>query len=130
MSTSITSGSNCAMKLSLDLTGKDDAWQANHVSEQDPWAAAETYTWEQDMQRGDWPTQRTLKMPNPPWPSPNNPMLAALLQDTRKNIAEGMSIDVAILQLATHCWFEGGVEGYDRGQRDAREDAGSRPSSS
>lgn len=25
----------------------------------------------------------------------------------------------AIVQLATHCWFEGGIEGYDRGQHDA-----------
>src|SRR4051794_21916932 len=25
----------------------------------DPWEAAQTYTWEQDMRRGDWPTLRT-----------------------------------------------------------------------
>ena len=59
-------------------------------------------------------------MPNPPWPSPNNPMLAALLHDAHKNIAGGMTTDMAMLQLATHCWFEGGIEGYDRGQHDAR----------
>jgi len=89
------------------------------MTEQDPWKAAETYTWEQDMQRGSWPTPRTAKMPDPPWPSPENPMLAALLGDARKNV-DTLGVDAALLQLATHCWFEGGIEGYDRGQRDAR----------
>lgn len=49
-------------------------------------------------------------------------MLAALLCDARKNI-EALGVDAALIQLATHCWFEGGLEGYDRGQRDAREGA-------
>lgn len=95
------------------------------MSAQDPWKAAETYTWEQDMKRGNWPTKRTSRMPDPPWPSPDNPMLTALLHDARKNIADGMTTDIAMLQLATHCWFEGGIEGYDRGQHDARSDASS-----
>lgn len=73
------------------------------MTAEDPWKAAETYTWEQDMARGPWPTQRTSRMPDPPWPSPDNPMLAALLHDARKNMADGMSADVAMLQLATHC---------------------------
>ena len=90
------------------------------MSDKDPWEAAQTYSWEQDMRRGDWPTQRTSKMPDPPWPGADNPMLAALLHDARTNIDGGMSPDVAMLQLATHCWFEGGIEGYDRGQSDAR----------
>lgn len=92
------------------------------MTDKDPWKAAETYSWEQDMTRGDWPTQRTAQMPDPPWPSVENPMLAALVHDARKNITNGMSVDIAMLQLATHCWFEGGVEGYDRGQSDARSD--------
>ena len=50
------------------------------------------------------------------------PMLAALLGDARKNVGT-LGVDAALLQLATHCWFEGGIEGYDRGQRDAREEA-------
>lgn len=87
---------------------------------EDPWDAAQTYTWEQDMQRGDWPTPRTAPMPLPPWPDPDNPMLAALLSDARKNIGDGMDVEIAMLQLATHCWFEGGIDGYDRGQHDAR----------
>ncbi|GAB7006860.1 hypothetical protein JCM18899A_43330 [Nocardioides sp. AN3] len=90
------------------------------MSEQELWKAAETHTWEQDMRRGDWPTQRTAQMPDPPWPSPDNPILAALLHDARRSIADGLSPDLAMLQLATHCWFEGGIEGYDRGQQAAR----------
>lgn len=93
------------------------------MTERDPWHAAETYTWEQDMRRGSWPTPRTAKMPEEPWPSPDNPMLAALLHEARKN-ADSLGIDAALIQLATHCWFEGGIEGYDRGQRDARETTG------
>ena len=94
------------------------------MAEQDPWEAAQTYTWEQDMKRGDWPTPRTAKMPEPPWPDPDNPMLAALLHDAFRNIASGIAVQEAILQLATHCWFEGGIEGYDRGQSDGRSTIG------
>lgn len=83
---------------------------------------AQTYTWEQDMRRGSWQTPRMATMPDPPWPSPDNPMLAALLRDARKNI-DALGVDSALVQLATHCWFEGGIEGYDHGQRDAREGA-------
>jgi len=50
---------------------------------------------------------------------PGQPILAALLHDARKNI-DALGIDAALIQLATHAWFEGGIEGYDRGQRDAR----------
>lgn len=71
------------------------------------------------MRRGGWPTPRTAKMPEPPWPSPDNPMLAALLHDARKNLAD-LGVDAAMIQLATHSWFEGGIEGYDRGLRDAQ----------
>jgi hypothetical protein len=41
------------------------------------------------------------------------------LHDARKNI-DALGIDAALIQLATHAWFEGGIEGYDRGQSDAR----------
>ncbi|MET0914567.1 MAG: hypothetical protein ABWY81_00010 [Jiangellaceae bacterium] len=66
---------------------------------------------QQDMRRGDWPTKRTSRMPDPPLAEPRHPMLAALLHDARTNIAAGMTTDIAVLQLATHCYFEG----YDRG---------------
>lgn len=94
------------------------------MSTDDPWKAAETYTWEQDMARGDWPTPRTAQMPDHPWPDPDNPMLAALLHAARKNIAKGADIEAAMLQLATHSWSEGGIEGYDHGQLDARSPTG------
>lgn len=31
------------------------------MTEQDPWEAAQTYTREQDVRRGDWPTLRAAK---------------------------------------------------------------------
>lgn len=86
---------------------------------EDLWKAAETYTWEQDMRRGPWPTQRTAIMPNPPWSAHDNPMLEALLDRAHDDI-ESHGLETALLQLAVHCWFEGGIEGYDRGQADAR----------
>ncbi len=46
-------------------------------------------------------------------------MLAALLSDARKNI-DSLGIDTALIQLAPRSWFGGGIEAYDRGQRDAR----------
>lgn len=52
------------------------------------------------MKRGDWETQRSAHMPHPPWPEPNNPILAALLYDARNNVADGMPVDMAMLQLA------------------------------
>ncbi|UFN45184.1 hypothetical protein [Nocardioides okcheonensis] len=90
------------------------------MTNQDPWESAQTHTWGQDMKRGEWPTPRTAEMPNPPWPSPNNLMLAALLHDARSSLASGMSVEAVLLQLATHSWFEGGLDGYDTGQHDAR----------
>jgi hypothetical protein len=33
-----------------------DRWQAASMTEPDPWEAAQTYTWEQNMRRGGWPT--------------------------------------------------------------------------
>jgi len=109
------------MNTSVDLfTDSPPGRRLDPMSKQNPWDAAETYTWEQDMRRGSWATKRTSQMPDPPWPGTNNPMLAALLHDARKNIADGMAVEMAMVQLATHCWFEGGIEGYDRGQHDAR----------
>jgi hypothetical protein len=35
------------------------------------------------------------------------------------NIAAGLGADAVMIQLATRSWFEGGIEGYDRGQGDA-----------
>lgn len=92
--------------------------------DEDPWKAAEVWTWEQDMARGPWPTQRTGKMPNPPFPDPANPILKALLHDAHKKLASGADAEVTLAHLAVHAWFEGGIEGYDRGQADARAELG------
>lgn len=51
------------------------------------------------------------------------PDLRALLDQARQNVVDE-GVETALLHLATHCWFEGGVEGYDRGQRDARSELG------
>lgn len=75
---------------------------------------------EQDRRRGSWPSPRAAAMPNPPWPHRDSAMLKFLLAKARASIDAGMDIDTALLQLATHAWFEGGIEGYDRGQADAR----------
>lgn len=83
------------------------------------WQAACVYATEQDSSRGDWASPCRSKMPNPPWPTTDNPVLRALLDQARGHV-EDKGVDAALLHLATHCWFEGGIEGYDRGQRDAR----------
>jgi hypothetical protein len=75
---------------------------------------------EQDAARGDWPNPRDGMMPAPPWPDEDNPMLRFLLWKAARRIERGMPVNQALLDLAVHAWFEGGVEGYDRGQRDAR----------
>jgi hypothetical protein len=31
-----------------------------------------------------------------------------------------MDVGTALVQLAVHAWFEGGVENYDRGRRDGQ----------
>jgi hypothetical protein len=62
-------------------------------------------------------------MPALPWPNPDNPMLAALFHGARKNIAV-LGVDAAMIQLATHCWFEGGIEGHDHGRSDAQSAGG------
>ncbi len=47
-------------------------------------------------------------------------MLRYLLIKAEKSIAAGMDQRTALLQLAVHAWFEGGIENYDRGQMDGR----------
>ncbi|MFI7448029.1 hypothetical protein ACIBQX_11075 [Nonomuraea sp. NPDC049714] len=75
---------------------------------------------EQDRQRGDWPSPREEIAPAPPWPDSDNPILRLLLWKAVERIKNGMPADKAMLDLAVHAWFEGGIDGYDRGQRDAR----------
>lgn len=75
---------------------------------------------EQAQARGNWPNPRDAQQPEPPWPSENDPILRLLLYKAQASIDAGMDVPSALLQLAVHAWFEGGVENYERGQRDAR----------
>lgn len=73
----------------------------------------------QDAERGDWPSPRTTPQGTPPWPEPDNDMLRYLLWKAEASIKAGMDVELALLQLAVHTWFEGGIENYDRGRQDA-----------
>lgn len=75
----------------------------------------------QDEQRGDWPSPREARQPFPPWPAKNEPMLTFLLREAQEQLSAGLPINVVMLQLAVHAWFEGGIDGYDRGRRDQLE---------
>jgi hypothetical protein len=74
----------------------------------------------QDDARGDWPGSRYAELPEAPWASAGHPMVGHLLETFLTNTASGMNLKVAAVSLALNSWFEGGFEGYDRGQRDAR----------
>lgn len=78
----------------------------------------------QDADRGDWPRQRDADAPAPPWPSPHNPTLRYLLHRAKERLGQGEDVDAVLVSLAVHAWFEGGVEAYDRGQREARQRPG------
>jgi hypothetical protein len=74
----------------------------------------------QDQERGDWPSPRNADQPFPPWPQRDSPVLRYLLYKARAQLDAGADVDSVLLDLAVHAWFEGGIENYDRGQRDAR----------
>jgi hypothetical protein len=46
-------------------------------------------------------------------------MLLFLLWKATASVEAGMDLRSALTQMAVHTWFEGGVENYDRGRRDA-----------
>lgn len=73
----------------------------------------------QDADRGDWSSPRSAEMPNPPWPAPDNPALEYLVGGALSWLDDGRDTREVLQWLATRAWFEGGVEGYDRGRRDA-----------
>ena len=74
----------------------------------------------QDAVRGEWTSQRGTEQPNAPWPDVGSPALQYLLHKFHASVDAGMDIEVAALQLAVHCWYESGIENYDRGQSDAQ----------
>lgn len=75
---------------------------------------------QQDADRGDWPSPRETSIPEPPWPVPNDPMFAFLLAKAAASLDAGMDVRSVMIQLGSHCWFESGIENYDRGFRDGR----------
>jgi hypothetical protein len=78
------------------------------------------YAQAQDATRGEWASQRGMEQPDGPWPDVDNPALQYLLHKFHASIEAGMDTEVAALQLAVHCWYESGIDNYDRGQSDAR----------
>ena len=58
-------------------------------------------------------------MPYPPFPDPENPVLEYLVRAAETSLRQGENIQLTLVHLAAHAWFEGGVEGYDRGRSDA-----------
>jgi hypothetical protein len=73
----------------------------------------------QDAHRGQWQSPRDARQPDPPWPAENSPMLRFLLWKANASVEAGMDVRSALTQLAVHAWYEGGVENYDLGRRDA-----------
>ncbi|GAA0612077.1 helix-turn-helix domain-containing protein [Kribbella sandramycini] len=74
----------------------------------------------QEQKRGNWPDPRKAQQPQPPWPSQDNPVMRYLLWKADAYIEAGVDPVEVMVDLAVTAWFEGGVEGYDRGQHDAR----------
>lgn len=74
----------------------------------------------QDGARGNWASPRDAPQPEPPWPDVNSVMIKFLIAKAVECLNAGMEPSAVITQCAVHAWFEGGVEGYDGGRRDAR----------
>jgi hypothetical protein len=74
----------------------------------------------QDRERGNWASPREVNQPQAPGPTRTVPVLRYLLFEAEASVEAGMDVGTTMLHLAVHAWFEGGVEDYDRGQRDAR----------
>ncbi|TDO45923.1 hypothetical protein EV643_112253 [Kribbella sp. VKM Ac-2527] len=52
---------------------------------------------------------RERQMPQPPWPANDNPMLGYLLTRAQE-IAANEGQRTALVWLAAHAWFEGGLD--------------------
>lgn len=73
----------------------------------------------QDADRGEWRNPRDAQQPEPPWPGSDDPILQYLVFQALAAVKAGLDVESVMLNLAVHAWFEGGVESYDRGHRDA-----------
>ncbi len=56
---------------------------------------------------------RLTHQPQAPWPATDNPMLRHLIASTL-TLVEAENLHSALLWLATHAWFEGGLEAISR----------------
>ena len=97
-----------------------DAIEASLLIPEDVASAVIPYCRQQDESRGGWASLRDAEQPDAPWPAADNAMLRFLLTKAELSVRAGMDVRTALLQLGVHAWFEGGIENYDRGQRDAR----------
>ena len=68
--------------------------------------------------RGSWPNPRDANQPDPPWPGRDDVMLRYLLATAAERLNAGMAPKTVLTHLAVHAWFEGGIQGYDRGKRE------------
>lgn len=100
-----------------------DIWRSINIPN-DIASGAISLRMKQDRERGDWGDPRLADQPDAPWPAHDDPALRYLMYSFNESVNRGMDLQTAAIQLAVHCWFEGGVANYDRGQRDGRAAAG------
>lgn len=58
--------------------------------------------------------RRNADMPDPPYPAQDNVMLHFIVERAMTAVRAGADPEVAILDVATHCWFEGALDQIDR----------------
>ncbi|WP_156368041.1 hypothetical protein [Aeromicrobium sp. Leaf291] len=81
------------------------------------------HTARQNADRGAWSDPRAdAHMPDPAFPDPDNPVLDYLVRTAEASLRRGENIQLTLVHLAVHAWFEGGVAGYDRGRGDTAHD--------
>lgn len=66
-----------------------------------------------DSQAAPADLARLTHQPHAPWPATDNPMLRYLIASTL-TLAETENLHSALLWLASHAWFEGGLEAISR----------------
>jgi hypothetical protein len=66
-----------------------------------------------DSQEASAGLARLTHQPHAPWPATDNPMLRYLIASTL-TLVEAENLHSALLWLATHAWFEGGLEAISR----------------
>ncbi|QCW49292.1 helix-turn-helix transcriptional regulator [Nocardioides dongxiaopingii] len=74
----------------------------------------------QDLDQRTWANPREAQLTENPWPAPGDPMVLFLVHQAAAAIEAGADLCDTVRGLAVRAWFEGGVESYDQGQRDAR----------